>query len=142
MSQATVWWILAGASVALELLTGTLYLLMLALGFVAGALVSYLGLELPQQIVAAALTGGLAVVVLQKWRPRPSNQPAAANSDVNLDIGATVQVEQWLPDGSAQVKYRGAQWRVVLESPSVGTPQPGAFQVTSVQGSQLRVRPV
>jgi hypothetical protein len=33
MADSTVWWLLAGAAVAVELLTGTFYLLMLAIGW-------------------------------------------------------------------------------------------------------------
>jgi membrane protein implicated in regulation of membrane protease activity len=40
MGDATMWWVLAGVLVALELLTGTFYLLMLSLGAVAAALVA------------------------------------------------------------------------------------------------------
>ena len=36
MSMATFWWVLAGAAVAVELATGTFYLLMIALGLAAG----------------------------------------------------------------------------------------------------------
>ena len=37
MAHSTVWWLVAGAAVALELMTGTFYLLMLAIGLAAGA---------------------------------------------------------------------------------------------------------
>ncbi len=141
MSQATVWWVLAGLMVGLELLTGTLYLLMVAVGMAAGALASHLGLELAMQIVVAALSGGLAVLVMQKWRPRPSSQPSAANSDVNMDIGALVNVTEWLPNGTAQVKHRGAQWSVAMESVDQNALLPGSFKVVAVRGSQLLVRP-
>ena len=32
MSEATLWWVIAGVTVALELVTGTFYLLLLAIG--------------------------------------------------------------------------------------------------------------
>ncbi|MGA8787294.1 MAG: NfeD family protein, partial [Polaromonas sp.] len=32
MSESSIWWLLAGAAVAVELMTGTFYLLMLAVG--------------------------------------------------------------------------------------------------------------
>jgi membrane protein implicated in regulation of membrane protease activity len=40
-SATTVWWVLAGLAVALELATGTFYLLMLALGMAAGAIAAH-----------------------------------------------------------------------------------------------------
>ena len=38
MDHSTAWWLLVGLLVIAELLTGTFYLLMLALGAIAGAL--------------------------------------------------------------------------------------------------------
>ena len=55
MADATMWWVLAGVLVALELLTGTFYLLMLSLGSVAAALVAMAGHGLNTQLVAAAV---------------------------------------------------------------------------------------
>jgi len=43
MNNPTIWWLVAGALVALELTTGTFYLLMLALGAAAGAVVAHAG---------------------------------------------------------------------------------------------------
>jgi membrane protein implicated in regulation of membrane protease activity len=55
MAQSTIWWLVAGVLVAVELLTGTFYLLMLAIGMAAAACAAHLGgnatvqiLELPQ----------------------------------------------------------------------------------------------
>ena len=115
MSESTIWWLLAGAAVALELVTGTFYLLMLAVGLAAAALAAHLGLSLMAQIVMAAAVGGGAVVL---WHWRRSKSPKAAqanaNRDVQMDIGETVHVEQWNADATASVKYRGAQWTVEL----------------------------
>ncbi|HNN34802.1 MAG TPA: NfeD family protein, partial [Ottowia sp.] len=59
MADSTVWWIAAGLLVAAELLTGTFYLLMLAIGGVAGALAAHAGLSLSAQLVAGGVTGGV-----------------------------------------------------------------------------------
>ena len=73
MADSTVWWVLAGAIVALELITGTFYLLMLSFGFVAAALAAHLGTPLTTQLVAASVFGGGAVVF---WRRYKRAQPA------------------------------------------------------------------
>ncbi|MEK9804034.1 MAG: NfeD family protein, partial [Curvibacter sp.] len=44
MADTTLWWLAAGILVAAELVTGTFYLLMLALGLGAGALAADAGL--------------------------------------------------------------------------------------------------
>lgn len=139
MAFSTVWWLLAGATVAVELATGTFYLLMLSFGFAAAAMASYLGFAVPLQITVAALVGAGSVLAL--WRFKGSKVPtanASANRDVNLDIGETVQVEAWNPDGTATVKYRGAAWTV---NGVAGLPmQVGPHRVVEVIGNRLIVQ--
>jgi membrane protein implicated in regulation of membrane protease activity len=138
MAQSTIWWFLAGGAVALELLSGTFYLLMLALGLCAGALAAHAGTSSAVQFLVAAAIGGGAV---SGWRMvrkrRVVSLPAGSNRDVNLDVGETVQVQAWNPDGTATVKYRGAQWTVMHRSGQV--PSTGAHTVVEVVGSRLVV---
>ena len=63
MADSTLWWLLTGAAVAVELLTGTFYLLMLAIGLGAAALAVHAGASMAVQLALAALVGGGAVVV-------------------------------------------------------------------------------
>src|SRR5262245_26137838 len=108
MAAPTVWWVVAGVLVAVELATGTFYLLMLALGAVAGALTAHAGGTLSTQLLAAAIVGGGAVAAWHLRRARqPAAPPAEANRDINLDIGTRVQVSAWNADGTARVPYRG-----------------------------------
>jgi membrane protein implicated in regulation of membrane protease activity len=138
MAHSTVWWLLAGAAVAVELTTGTFYLLMLAIGLAAGALAAHAGAGIPAQLVVAALVGGGAVGGWHIVRGRRPPGPAAtADPNVNLDVGETVMVDQWQPDGTAQVRYRGAQWTVAL-APGA-TASPGPHRVREVVGSRLIV---
>ena len=140
MAESTIWWVLAGSAVAVELLTGTFYLLMLAIGLVAAALAAHLGLSWTSQLVVAAIVGGGAVVGWHFVRQRrPQEPPAEANRDVNLDIGETVQVTRWNPDGTTTLKYRGAQWTAV---PASGTiPVAGPHRIREVTGSRLVLEP-
>ena len=78
MSNATMWWVLTGVLVALELVTGTFYLLMLGLGAVAAALAALAGYGLSTQLVAAAIVGGLGAVLLGQWRKRQTHRAAPA----------------------------------------------------------------
>ena len=111
MEESTVWWLATGALVVAELLTGTFYLLMVAVGFAAGALAAHLGLSTPLQIVTAAVVGaGLVVGLHQKKQPRPGDPSPRADRSVNLDVGETVLIEGWNADGTTTVKYRGATW--------------------------------
>lgn len=139
MSLSTIWWLLAGSMVGIELVTGTFYLLMLAVGLVAAAISAHLGVAPAIQITTAAVVGAGAVLVLRRYRQtRPKAAPASANRDVNLDIGGTVMVDGWRPDGTSTVKYRGASWTV---SAVPGDPLlTGPHQVVEVVGSCLVVR--
>lgn len=141
MEESTLWWLLAGATVALELLTGTFYLLMLAIGLVAGALAAHTGASLPTQLIVAAVVGGGAVAAWHTVRRKnPPAAHAAGNRDVNLDVGETVYVESWKPDGTATVRYRGAQWTVTS---ATGQPEgTGAHMVREVVGNRLIVEKI
>ena len=142
MAEATIWWMLAGLAVVMELLSGTFFLLMLAVGLVAAALAAHLGLPLIAQIVVVSVVGGGAVVFWY-WRrsvaPRRSGKQA--NQDLNLDIGATVYVEHWNPDATASVQYRGTQWTAVLADPAQA-PEVGLFKVEKLSGNRLVLRKV
>lgn len=138
MASFTVWWLIAGVLVVAELLTGSFYLLMLAIGAVAGALAAHLGATETVQILSAAFVGAAAVVGCYLLRKRQARQQSAQGSrSMNLDIGESVQVENWAPDGTAQVRYRGAQWTAVLRPGNAATP--GTHRVAEVIGNRLLV---
>ncbi len=141
MAESTIWWLLAGAMVAVELLTGTFYLLMLALGLVAAALASHAGASTPAQLVIASLAGGGAVMA---WyfvkKRRPGDPSPRSDRSVNLDVGETVLIESWSPDGTATVKYRGASW-TVIHRPGVA-PTPGPHRVAELVGNRLLVEKI
>ena len=134
MGDTTMWWVLAGVLVALELVTGTFYLLMLSLGAVAAALTAMAGHGLTTQLVVAAVIGGLGAVLLGQWRKRQTTTPQEAH-DQHLDLGATVQVDAWDAQGTAQVKHRGAAWTAVLAPGQ--TALAGAHRIQAMAGNRL-----
>lgn len=141
MSDASWWWIFAAALVIAELTTGTVYLLMIALGFAAGALAAHAGAGLTMQITAAAIVGAAATLIWHfKRQTRSPATPAAFNTDLNQDIGAVVMVDSWGADGTAQVKYRGAAWQVQA-APGVAQVA-GAYRVKQIVGNRLVVEVV
>ena len=142
MGEAGIWWLLAGAAIAVELMTGTFYLLMLAAGLAAGALAATMGIALTGQMLLAAGIGGGAVAAW-RWgrRQRPAPLAASSNPDVHLDIGNTVHVVQWNADGTAGVHFRGARWTAVPASPNALS-GPGNFRITEVRGNHLVIEPL
>ena len=101
---------------------------------VAAALAALAGYGLNTQLVAAAIVGGLGAVLLGQWRKRQTTTPQEAQ-DQHLDLGATVQVDAWDAQGTAQVKHRGAQWTAVCTSEH--GPSPGAHRIQAIQGNRL-----
>ena len=134
--HATAWWVAAGLLVALELTSGTFYLLMLAIGAAAAALSAHAGVGFTGQLVAAAVIGGGAVLAWYVKRGREPKAPGAgADRNVNLDVGERVTVALWDADGNARVQYRGASWSVRWVG--TGLPQPGEHVIRAVDGNRL-----
>ena len=136
----TLWWVAGGLLVAAELLSGTFYLLMLALGCAAAAMAAWSGAALPAQLLAWAVVGGGATAAWHFSRMRsPRSAPSESNRDVNIDIGQTVYVDHWDDRGVARVQYRGAAWTVQLGGSAA--PAPGSHVIVAVRGNQLEVAP-
>lgn len=141
MADSTWWWLLAGALVALELLSGTFYLLMLALGAAAAAIAAHLGVPLVAQLFVASVAGLASVAIWYQIKKRQPGDPSVRSQrSVNLDVGEIIQVDAWLPDGSAQVMYRGASWSVIQRPGNA--PVPGSYRVTELVGSRLLVEKI
>ena len=141
MSESTVWWLLAGAAVAVELATGTFYLLMVAIGLAAAAIAAHLGASTAAQLITAAVVGSATVGISHFVRSRgPKELPPGTNPDVNMDVGETVQVDDWQADGTALVRYRGAQWSVIQAAGE--TPSAGLHRIREVIGSKLVVEKI
>lgn len=139
MAESTLWWLAAGGLIAVELITGTFYLLMIALGLVTAALAAHAGVSGPWQWVCAAVVGGGSVWGWRSYKhAQPAAAPAQANHDTNMDVGATVHVDLWQPDGTSSIKYRGAHWDVALQPGQVA--HAGPYIIAEVIGSRLILR--
>lgn len=132
MSAYMIWWVVAFALVGLELLTGTFYLLVYGLAAGAAGLAAWLGMELPAQIIIAAVIGIVGTMALRKWR-----QATGTESNLqDLDIGQTVSVENW-QGTRGQVKYRGALWDAEAQTAEVDSSKP--LVIRAVRGTVLVV---
>ena len=143
MDASTFWWIAAAGLVIAELLTGTVYLLAIASGAVAGALAAHAGASWTVQIGLAAAVSTVATLLwhFRKQSERHSKtSPVQANPNVNQDIGAQVHVDTWNADGTAQILYRGAQWTVLAKHGAAHTS--GLHRVIEVVGNRLVVEPI
>jgi membrane protein implicated in regulation of membrane protease activity len=131
------WWIGAGVLVVLELISGTFYLLMIALGCVAAAIAHMAGAAADLQFAIAAVVALVAVLLLRRSRfGRRTRKEASKNPDVNLDIGQMLSVPAW-HERRARVNYRGAAWDVEL---AAGEPEDAqSYEIVEMRGSCLVV---
>ncbi|MGI4856727.1 MAG: NfeD family protein [Janthinobacterium lividum] len=156
-----LWWAGAGVLLIVELLSGTFYLLMIALGFAAGGLARLAGVAWSGQLVIAAVLALLAIAGVRGWRRRQRRQGARAGgvgepagdagsrmprgdvasgdaargaqagAAMNLDIGASVYVMRWA-GGRGRARYRGADWDVA-PAPGV-TESVGWYRIRQIDG--------
>lgn len=138
MGDSTLWWIVAGFFVSLELLTGSFYLLMLALGAGAAAMAAMAGASQSHQLILAAVVGGGAVYL---WHRRLLQRGVLGIADYttsslgNLDVGEQVTVAQWGTDGTTHVHYRGSEWKARYHGAHV--PAAGLHRIRAVESSYL-----
>ena len=131
MEQAWLWWIAAIVLAGAEIVTGTFYLLALGVAFAIGGVVAFLGAPPAMQWLATGVLAFLGTIAAHRWRTRRGEPPPAPD----LDVGGTVHVETWRPDGSARVVYRGTHWDAVPASDT--TPRQHTMYIVATRGSTL-----
>ena len=142
MADWTIWLVLAGVTVVLEMFTGTFYLLMIGIGLAAGGLAALTGIPGEEQFATAAIVGIIATVALQRSKYGGlSRRNAARDPNVNLDIGQTLRIDTWTAaaDGMpvSRAMYRGAEWDVELEHGAQA--HPGMFVIREIRSNRLIV---
>ncbi|HTN64608.1 MAG TPA: NfeD family protein [Burkholderiaceae bacterium] len=141
MTDWMMWLTMAGVLVILEMFSGTFYLLMVAVGFSAGALAALAGLTNPAQMAITAVVGIVATYALRRSKYGRRNKLAAARDpNVNLDVGQTLRIEHWNQQhvpATARTQYRGAMWDIEL-APGAEA-HAGSFIIREIRGSRLIV---
>jgi len=136
MALYYLWWIAAAILVGVEMMTGTFYLLIVALACVAGGLVAYTGFDASWQWGVAAVIEVIGTAAVVLWKKKFATQPRLSN---NLDVGQRVSVLEWRDNDTARVSYRGTQWDAVLDSPA--TPKREYMVIMGMRGAQLVLGP-
>lgn len=132
-----VWWfVLAFVLVVAELLTGTFYLMMIAIALAAAGVASLVGAPLVIQLVIAVIFGFGGALLLRRMRfGRLEN--ADAEPLQNMDVGQTLHVQRWSGGRTARASYRGAQWDIELADGE--EPQAGEFVIQAIHANRLVV---
>ncbi|MEQ1673643.1 MAG: NfeD family protein [Candidatus Nitrotoga sp.] len=133
MPTYAYWFLLALGLLAMEMLTGTFYMLILSIAVGMGGLAALLGWDMPTQIACSVITGMIGVMVVRKMK----GASIAKSEDQNLDVGQTVRLITWHNDGTARVHFRGAEWDAEWAGFESGMAQPAVLYIKSVHGSKL-----
>jgi len=136
--SAWVWWFVLGFVLLIaELMSGTFYLLVIAVAFAAAGVASLAGMPLVIELIVAAGVGLAGSLWLRNSRFGRLGSRARREPLQNLDVGQTVRIEQWTPARTARAAYRGAQWDIELAPGEDAAP--GDFVIRDVRGSRLIV---
>ena len=132
-----LYWILTAiALVIVELVTGTFYLLVLAIAAAGGGALAYARFPFGAQAGLATLIAVLGVILVSRYRVKVSKA-----TDINaIDVGHRVTLDSWVneAEGLARVRYRDTLWDAkVLGERGSGT----TFYIRGVDGSTLQIAP-
>lgn len=131
MADYWIWWIMAGALVIAELVTGTFYLLAVGVAFAIGGFAALFGATFEIQLLLAAIVAFAGTLVAHRYRLRLATPPA----EPPFDIGQSVKVQAWNPDGTARVSYRGSMWQA--EAAAADVPRAETMVIVGMRGSTL-----
>lgn len=129
MSFAMIWAILGGIFFAVELLTGSFYLLVMGVSAAGAALFAWGGAPLWVQLAVFSVVSLAGFAILRtRYRPLAAELPS--------DIGARVIVAD-VSDTGFRVRHRGCEWDGQLESGEV--PAKGDLLVISSVSSNTLI---
>jgi membrane protein implicated in regulation of membrane protease activity len=137
MDSYIIWFVVAFGLLVAELLTGTFYLLVIALALGAAGVAAWLGAPVALQFVLAAAIGLGGSMWLRTTRFGKRLHEKGDDRVQHMDIGQSLRVEQWTPARTARANYRGAVWDVELAPGE--QPQAGEFVIREIHANRLIV---
>jgi membrane protein implicated in regulation of membrane protease activity len=138
MVDYVVWFVIGFGLVIAELLTGTFYLLVIAIAFGAAGIAALLGGPVVLQLAtAAAFSLGGTLWLRQSSFGRRLRDRATSDRVQNMDVGQTLRVDQWAPNRTARANYRGATWDVELAPGEEAAS--GEFVIRAINANRLIV---
>lgn len=141
MQAAWIWFGLMALALIGEVMTGTFYLLVVAVGLAAAGAVSLTDQGFAVQIVVCLAAIAVAMMALRKTNVLKKRTPGvSSNANVSMDIGQTVIIEAWTAQRTARVWYRGSHWEAELAGGV--EPAAGMHVITQTRGNTLIVAPL
>lgn len=138
--DAYVWWAVAGIGlIIVELMSGSLILLVFGLAAFAGAAAAWFGASFAVQSVVAVALAAIGMIAASSLKKKKA---AGAKDNDSLDVGHTVIVESWVSeaDGVAKVRYRNATWDAKVTG--AHTPGGKVFYIVAMDGNTLHISSV
>jgi membrane protein implicated in regulation of membrane protease activity len=133
-----VWWFVIGFGLLVaELLTGTFYLLVIAVAMGVAGLATLAGAPFALQLVIAAVIGLGGSLWLRSTRFGRRLHERGDDRVQNMDLGQTLRVDQWTPARTARAQYRGSTWDVELAAGE--QPIAGDFVIREIHANRLIV---
>ena len=132
-----IWLIVAGILLIAELLTGTFYLLMLALASVVTWFAMQAGAGFLMQAVVFLISSSVLIYITRRLRVQ-LNQKNKPNLADQLDTGEIISVRHWT-EGVGKTYYRGAHWSVVMDQPDEAALTDANYRIVKLDGIRIRV---
>lgn len=133
-----VWWFIVGFGLLVaELLSGTFYLLVIAVAMGVAGLAALAGAPFALQLVIAAAIGLGGSLWLRTTRFGKRLHEKGDDRVQNMDIGQSLRVDQWTAGRTARAQYRGAVWDVELAPGE--QPVGGDFVIREIHANRLIV---
>jgi len=139
MPDDHVSWILTGFALLIaELLSGTFYLLVLAVAAFAGGAAAWFSSSFWVQVLVFSFIAVAGMIAIYKYRKDYSGP-----SMPSLDVGQPVTLESWinLPARHARVRYRDTLWDAFVEADEQALPENAGdvYYIVSMDGNTLSI---
>jgi len=141
MEPWLAWLVLAALLGVAELMTATLAFGLLAVAALAAAVVGGVGLGLPFQIGAFAITAGAGLGVVRPLAARHIRQPALLRSGTAALVGRSATVVEQVTADGGQVRIGGELWSARSYDESQVIPVDSTVDVFAIEGATALVHP-
>ena len=141
MESWLAWLVLAALLGAAEVLTTTLAFGLLAVAALAAAVVGGVGLGLPFQIGAFAITAGAGLGVVRPLAARHIRQPPLLRSGTSALVGRSATVVEEVTAHGGQVRIGGEVWSARPYDESQVIPLGSIVDVFAIEGATALVHP-
>lgn len=141
MTEWVFWLILAAVLMIAEIFTLTAALGLLGVGALVTAGTAALGLPLPIQLIAFALTSTAGVVAIRPFVLRHLRRPQLARFGVDALVGKSAFVTQEVSEMDGRVRIGGEEWTARPYDTTLVIPVGEVVDVMEITGTTALVYP-